>query len=90
METQRSKLHFLRRFLDNAMTSSELRLVEQNLEAARKLMSELEASVLGNPFVTEEQITQLANLSRSPLWHEASRHLESLKHRSYRLCLANE
>ncbi|MCE9625699.1 MAG: hypothetical protein K8R69_09685 [Deltaproteobacteria bacterium] len=47
---------------------------------AERLMQEIEAGMLSNPFIQDEDVEGLVGFIRGPLWAMARRHIEALRH----------
>jgi len=77
--TMKEKFQQVKNLLNLAQGSSELRDAEQKVSLATRLMSEIESSLLSNPFLQEEDLAGVVRFNRGPLWSNAHRRLESLR-----------
>lgn len=77
--TMKEKFQQVKNLLNLAQGSSELRDAEQKVSLATRLMSEIEASLLSNPFLQDQDLTWVVQFNRGPLWSNAHRRLESLR-----------
>ncbi|KAB2841804.1 hypothetical protein F9K50_03275 [bacterium] len=79
MLTMKDKFQQVKDLLNHIQASGELSEAEQKLSLATRLMGEIEASLLGNPFLQDEDLVGVVRFNRGPLWSNARRRLESLR-----------
>lgn len=79
MMTMKEKFLQVRSLLQNAQASLELREAEHKINLAMRLMSEIESSMLRNPYLQDQDLAWVVQFNRGPIWNAAHQHLKSLR-----------
>jgi len=74
-----SKFQTLNKFLNQSLRAAEYRRASLNLDLAREVLQQIEASTLSNPNVSETDIESVVKVSRNPVWRIAESRLQTLQ-----------
>ena len=64
--------------LQTILKTADQGLAQKSILNAENLMSKMEALLLSNPFVTDEDVSRVVSFSRGNLWKQARQHVANL------------
>ena len=79
MATMKEKFQQVKNLLTSVQTSQEAQQAEANLSLATRLMNEIEASMLANPFLQDQDLVWVVQFNRGPLWMVANERVQTLR-----------
>jgi len=65
--------------LNRTLKAQAAKDAEKEMNLAERIMRKIETRFLANPFASEEELHNVVNFSRSPLWKNAREYLANLK-----------
>jgi hypothetical protein len=64
--------------LQAILQTADQAVATKNIVSAETLMNKMEALLLSNPYVTDEDVSRVVSFSRGTLWNQARQHVSSL------------
>lgn len=64
--------------LQAVLQTADQTVAQKTIVNAENLMSKMEALLLSNPFVTDEDVSRVVSFSRGKLWKQVRQHVASL------------
>lgn len=79
METMTQKIQEVKKLLNLVPHLNRFLDAHAPLSQAERLMQEIEASLLSNPFIQDEDVEGMVTFTRSPIWTVARQHVQTLR-----------